>query len=197
MKQPVWLIIFFFDPMDFSIPGSPVNPWGHKESDMTEQLNWTLFFSLFTIMVVKWNMKNTQFFKKKGKSKKQTKKNTINRNSKMLHWKPIILIITLNRNGLHLSFSTLMLPTFRAGKFLVGASQVVLVVKNPPANAGDIRDSSLIPGWGRSPGGGNDNPLQYSCLENPRDRGARRATVHRVAKSPTRLKRLSTAQHSS
>ena len=69
-----------------------------------------------------------------------------------------------------------MLPTFRAGKFLVGASQVVLVVKNPPANAGDIRDSSLIPGWGRSPGGGNGNPLQYSCLENPRDRGARRAT---------------------
>ena len=60
-----------------------------------------------------------------------------------------------------------MLPTFRAGKFLVGASQVVLVVKNPPANAGDIRDSSLIPGWGRSPGGGNGNPLQYSCLENP------------------------------
>ena len=70
----------------------------------------------------------------------------------------------------HLSFSTLMLPTFRAGKFLAGASQVVLVVKNPPAKAGDIRDSSLIPGWGRSPGGGNGNPLQYSCQENPTER---------------------------
>ena len=65
---------FFFNPMDFSIPGSPVNPWGHKESDMTEQLNWTLFFSLFTKMVVKWNMKNTQFFKKKRKEQKANKK---------------------------------------------------------------------------------------------------------------------------
>jgi len=47
------------------------------------------------------------------------------------------------------------------------ASRVVLVVKNPPANAGDVRDTSLIPGSGRSPGGGQGNPLQYSCLENP------------------------------
>ena len=44
---------------------------------------------------------------------------------------------------------------------------LVLVVKNLPANAGDIRDTESIPGWGRSPGGGNGNPLQYSCLENP------------------------------
>ena len=51
-------------------------------------------------------------------------------------------------------------------------SQVALVVKNPPANAGDIRDMGLIPGLGRSPGGRYDNPLQYSCLENPMDRGA-------------------------
>ena len=47
-----------------------------------------------------------------------------------------------------------------------------LVVKNPPASAGDARDTGLIPGWGRSPGGGNGNPLQYSCLENATDRGA-------------------------
>ena len=60
------------------------------------------------------------------------------------------------------------------------ASQVVLVVKNPPANAGDKRDSGLIPGLGRSPGGGHGNSLQYSCLENPMDRGAWRATVHGV-----------------
>ena len=57
------------------------------------------------------------------------------------------------------------------------ASEVVLVVKNPPANAGDIRDGSPIPGSGKSPGGGNGNPLQYSCLENPVDRGAWWATV--------------------
>ena len=61
---------------------------------------------------------------------------------------------------------------------------VVLVVKNPPANAGDIRDG-LIPGSGRSPGGGNGNPFQYSCLENPMDRGTWWATVHGVAKSQT------------
>ena len=66
-----------------------------------------------------------------------------------------------------------------------GASQVALVVKNPPANAGDIRDMGLIPGSGRSPGEGHDNPLQYSCLENPMDRGAWWAAVPRVAKSWT------------
>ena len=55
---------------------------------------------------------------------------------------------------------------------MVTASQVVLVVKNLPANAGDVRDVSSIPGSGRSPGGGHGHPLQYSCLENPMDRGA-------------------------
>ena len=61
-----------------------------------------------------------------------------------------------------------------------GASQVVLIVKNPPANAGDIRDAGSIPGLGRSPGGGHGNPLQYSCLENRKDRRAWQATVHRI-----------------
>jgi len=60
------------------------------------------------------------------------------------------------------------------------------VVKNPPASAEDIRDLGLILGPGRSPGGGYGNPLQYSCQENPMDRGAWWATVHRVAKSQTR-----------
>ena len=69
----------------------------------------------------------------------------------------------------------------------LGASKVVLVVKNSFANAGDIRDSGSIPGWGRSLGGGHGNPLQYSCLENAMDRGAWWATVHRVAKSWTQL----------
>ena len=64
-------------------------------------------------------------------------------------------------------------------------SQVALVVKDPPANARDIRDPGSIPGSGRSPGGGNDNPLQYSCLENSKDRGAWRVIVYRVAKSQT------------
>ena len=63
------------------------------------------------------------------------------------------------------------------------------MVKNPPANAGD---PTSIPESGRSPGEGNGNPLQYSCLENPMDRGAWQAAVCRVAKSQTQLKRLST-----
>ena len=65
------------------------------------------------------------------------------------------------------------------------------MVKNPPANAGDIRDWGSIPGSGRAPGGGHGNPLQYSWLENPMDRGAWQAMVHRVSKSQTQLKRLS------
>ena len=71
---------------------------------------------------------------------------------------------------------------------MLGASQVALVVKNPSANAGDARDVGSIPGSGRSPGGGHGNPLQYSCLENPMDRGAWQATVHGAAKSQTQRK---------
>ena len=63
------------------------------------------------------------------------------------------------------------------------ASPVALVVKNLPANAGNIRDAGSIPGSVRSPGGENGNSLQYSCLENPVDRGAWQTTVYRVAKS--------------
>ena len=59
------------------------------------------------------------------------------------------------------------------------------MVKNPPANAGDIRDTGSVPGLGRLPGGGHGNPLQYSCLEHSMDRGAWRATVHGVAESDT------------
>ena len=68
---------------------------------------------------------------------------------------------------------------------------MVLVVKNLPANSGDRRDAGLIPGPGRSPGGGHGSPLQYSCLENPWGRGPWWAMVHRVTKNQTRLKQLS------
>ena len=61
--------------------------------------------------------------------------------------------------------------------FMWGVSQEALVVKNLSADAGDVRDTGSIPGWGRSPGGEHGNPLQYSCLENPRDREAWWATV--------------------
>ena len=68
-----------------------------------------------------------------------------------------------------------------------GLLRKALVIKNPPANVGDIRDVGLIPGSGRPPGGGHSNPLQYSCLENPMERGTWQAIVHRVTKSWTRL----------
>ena len=70
------------------------------------------------------------------------------------------------------------------------ASQVALVVKNPPPNARNIRDVGSNPGSGRFPEGGNGNPLQRSCLENPMDRGAWQAMIHRVAKRWTQLSDL-------
>ena len=71
----------------------------------------------------------------------------------------------------------------------MGVSQVALAVKNLPATAGDVRGVDSILVLRRSPGERHGNPLQYSCLENPRDRGAWWATVHRVARSQTRLPR--------
>ena len=76
--------------------------------------------------------------------------------------------------------------------FYTRTSQVALVVKNPPTNAGVI-DVGSIPGSGRALGEGHGNPLQYSCLENPMDRGAWRAIIHSVTQSRTRLKQLSSS----
>ena len=74
---------------------------------------------------------------------------------------------------------------------MLSASHVALVIKNLLASAGDIRDTGLIPGSGRSPGGGHGNPPQYSCLENPISRGAWQDVVHRITQSQTGLKQLS------
>ena len=80
---------------------------------------------------------------------------------------------------------------------VVWASQVALVVKNPPAKAEDLRDVVSSPKSGRSPGEGNGNPLQYSCLGNPLNRGAWQATVHGVAKESRHTERLNhTTTHS-
>ena len=70
--------------------------------------------------------------------------------------------------------------------------QVAKLVKSPPANAGDTRDMGSIPGSGRSPGVGNGNPFQYSCLGNPMDRGAWRATAYGVRKEPDMIECAST-----
>ena len=78
---------------------------------------------------------------------------------------------------------------------IISIDRLLLVVKNLPANAGDVTDAGSILGSERSPGGGNGNALQYSCLENPMGRGAWGATVHRVAKSQTRLKQFDTHIH--
>ena len=79
-----------------------------------------------------------------------------------------------------------MFVIFKFFPSIVRTSRVVLVVKNPPANAGHIRDTDLIPGSGGSPREGHGNPLQHSCLENSKDRGAWWSTVCGVAKSQTR-----------
>ena len=76
------------------------------------------------------------------------------------------------------------------------ASQVVLVVRTRLPKQADVRDTGWIPGSGRSPGGGHSNPLQYSCLENPKDRGAWWVSVHSVTQSQTWLKRQHTRTHS-
>ena len=77
------------------------------------------------------------------------------------------------------------------------ASPVALLVKNPPSGKEqvDIRDTGLIPQSGRSPGGGHSNPLQYSCLEKPMDRGAWQTVAHRIVQSQTQLKYLSMHAH--
>ena len=77
----------------------------------------------------------------------------------------------------------LNLPSASQKRARIWASQVALEVKNPLANAGHLRDGGSIPGSGTFPEEGNGNLLQYSCLENPMDRGAWRATVHGVEKS--------------
>ena len=86
---------------------------------------------------------------------------------------------------LWLSSPTHQIPQIMAVLPFHWASQGALVVKNPPANAGDLRDVGSIPRLGRSPGGGCGNPLHYSRLENPMDRGAWRAKVRGVAESDT------------
>ena len=78
-----------------------------------------------------------------------------------------------------------MYRNYIAGIMIEGASQVALMVKNSPANAQDVRDASLIPGSGRSLREGHGNSLQYSCLENPMDRGAWWIIVHGVTRSQT------------
>ena len=101
-------------------------------------------------------------------------------------------LYSLQTDFCHVSF---LFFIFWVSLWDLGASWVALVVKKLPINNGNTRDMGLIPGWGRSPGGGHGNPLQYSCLENPMDRGAWRATVHRVTKSQTWLKWVSKHAH--
>ena len=98
-----------------------------------------------------------------------------------------MLVELLLLSGFHFTGHKIeMIITVTSWKYR--ASQVVLVVKNPPANAGDIRVADSIPESGRCPGEGTGYQLQYSCMENPMDRGTWWSIVHRVAKSLTQLK---------
>ena len=98
---------------------------------------------------------------------------------------------TVPSSGAH-TLSMHSTPVMQPTACISWASQAALVVKNLPANAGDVRDVGLVPGSGRSPGEGSGTPLQYSCRENPMDSGVLWATFHRVTKSQMRLKRIST-----
>ena len=114
-----------------------------------------------------------------------------------LLWRIPFFTISGCRNPSHLSKFSFNAASW--GQLLSGPSKVEGFPggaggKEPAANEGDKSDMGSIPGWGRSPGGGHGNPLQHSCLENPMERGAWRATVHGVAKSQTRLKQLTHPQ---
>ena len=87
-----------------------------------------------------------------------------------------------------ISFSCLFVDFL---EFSTWGSQVVLVVEKPACSVGDM---GSIPGFGSSPEGGNGYPLQYSCLENPMDRGAWQGTVHKVTQSQTQVKRFNTSE---
>ena len=126
----------------------------------------------------------------------------------LIFWRTLILFslaatplyIPTNRvQGFNFSISSPKLNISLFFFFLITAtswaSQVALVVKNPSANAGDMKTMDSIPGLGLSPGGEHYYPLQYSCLENPMDRGVWWATVHRVSKGRTQLQRLSIHTH--
>jgi len=93
------------------------------------------------------------------------------------HFEPLTVITMLHYPEL--------LKRLRLQPDFTGASQLMLMLKNPPASTGDIRDMGSIPGLGRCPRRGHGNPLQYSCLENPMDRGVWRAAAHRIPKSQT------------
>ena len=112
-------------------------------------------------------------------------------------WWHVIEQLELSTLPLGIYYGIITLENNAATSFKVihthsyGASQVVVEVKNLSASARNVRDTDSISGLGRSPGGGRGNPLQYSCLENPTDRGTQQAMVHRVSKSQTQLKQLS------
>ena len=138
------------------------SPWGRQESDTTERLHF--HFSLSCIGERNGNPLQCSCLE-----------NPRDRGA----WRAADYGVAQSRTQLK-RLSTNYIPSYNA-------SQVALVVKNWLANAADTRDVGWIPGSGRSPGEGNGNPLQYSCLENPMDRGAWQAIAYGVT-SRTRLR---------
>ena len=147
--------------------------WGHSELDMTERLHF--HFSLSCIGEGNGNPLQCSCLENPRDGGA---------------WWAAVSGVAQSRTQLKRlsSSSSSLLQPFSIDYHCFWASQGTLVVKNLPTNEGDIRDASLIPGWGRSPEEWHGNALQYFCLENPRDRGAWWAAIYGVAQSRTHLK---------
>ena len=115
--------------------------------------------------------------------------------NRIVHHDQVVFIPRCKVGSIHTYQFTHRINETKDNHMIISIDGLLLVVKNLPANAGDVTDAGSVPGSERPLGGGHGNPLQYSCLENPMGRGAWCGTIHRVAKSQTQLKRLNTHTH--
>ena len=161
------------------------SPWGYKESDMTDQLSVHAQCMHSQTILRFWPFISKPWaytFKWPKKRRREV------RGIRLVN----LATHTDDYKRLRVSTKSVMSIKRWGSRTSLASRLPGLAVKDLPANVGDIRDSGSIPELGRFPGGGHGSPLQYSCLENPMDRGAWWAMVHRVTKSCTWLKWLGT-----
>ena len=110
--------------------------------------------------------------------------------NRIVHHDQVVFIPRCKAGSIHTYQFTHHINEIKDNHMIISIDGLLLVVKNLPANAGDATDAGSVPGSERPPGGGHGNPLQYSCLENPMDRGAWRAAVHGVTKESDMTEQL-------